>query len=55
MNTSGLVIYETKVSSSGVTLIKQFDLRTLSKGIYLIQLAEVGNEQNVIAKKIIFK
>ena len=55
LNTSGLVIYETKVSSSGVTLIKQFDLRTLSKGIYLIQLAEVGNEQNVIAKKIIFK
>ena len=55
LNTSGLVIYETKVSSSGVTLIKQFDLRTLSKGMYLIQLSDISNEFNVIAKKIILK
>lgn len=55
LNASGLAVHETNVSSSGAGIIKQFDLRNLAKGIYLIQLAEVGNEQNVIAKKIIFK
>ncbi len=52
LNASGLVVHETNISSSGEAILKQFDLRTLAKGLYLIQLAEVGNDQHVLAKKL---